>query len=427
MVSIRETPTRPSPATASELLTPHQDGGPAALSTTDTLVGGRPPSRQRRSKLHLALSLMLVAATAAIIAGDRYGRSRIVAQFTVASGPLDIEISGPGTLDATRKATISTPVQGRLTDVVVDRGDAVAPGVLIAKIAAEDLAGQLAAATASRQAAAHTVSQARADKERAEAALSNARGTHARKSALLRQGWTNRADYDAALTAQRQAEAEVERASAAIDAAIAQEQSATAAVQVIDAQIQETIVRAPFAGIIVSRERNPGDLATPGASIVQIVDPSTLVLTARFDESVMAAIHPGQASRVMFSAQPERLVTGRILRLGRQVDMETREFTVDIALDDCPVNWAIGQRGTATVVTDTRRVLSVPEQAIVRHDGRPGLWLARGGRARWRPVELGEAGGRHVEVRDGISSGDIVLAPDGVFEGMRIRGAETAK
>ncbi|WP_421995324.1 efflux RND transporter periplasmic adaptor subunit [Reyranella sp.] len=376
----------------------------------------------------MTLSLALVAAAVGIAAGDRYGRPRTVAQFPVTSGPLDIETRGPGTLDALGKATISARTQGRLSDVLVDRGDYVAPGTLIATIAADDLASQLDAATASHQAAAHVVTQAIAERERSDAALSNARSTHARKSALLRQGWANRADYDAALAAQRQAEAEFARAGAAVDAAIAQEKAAAATVRVAEAQIEETIVRAPFFGIVVSRDRNPGDLMTPGAPIVQIVDPSTLVLTARFDESVMATVRPGQASHVRFSAQPDRPIAGRILRLGRQVDVETREFTVDITLEERPLNWAIGQRGTATVVTGVhRQALSVPEQAIVRRDGKPGLWVARGGRARWRPVELGESGGRHVEIRAGISNGDTVLAPDGAFEGMRVRGTETTR
>lgn len=407
--------------------TGHAADEATSSAPTDTLVGRRPPPQPRRKRRSVGLALAVIVLLAGAVLGVRYGRPHPAAQFVISNGPLNVELNGPGTLDAIRKATISSRVQGRLTDLPVDRNDSVAQGALIAKIASEDLAQQLAAAVASHQAAAHAINQARADKTRSEAALANAESAHARKSALLPHGWITRADYDASFTARRQAQADLARAAAAVEAAEAQRTSAAATVQVFEAQLQEAIVRAPFAGIVVSRDRNPGDIVTPGAPIVQLVDPSTIVLTARFDESATAITHPGQAAHLRFSSQPDRPIGGRILRLSRQVDTETREFTVDIVPDELPTNWAIGQRGAATIVVSTRQqVLSVPDHAIVRRNGKPGLWLVVDGRARWRTIELGQTGGRFVEVLGGLPIGGTVLAPDGVFEWMRVRKTDAA-
>lgn len=331
------------------------------------------------------------------------------------------ELSGPGTLDATRRATLSARVQGRLTQIDVDRNDTVAPGTLIARIASDDLARQLDAATAAHDAAVRTVLGAKADKARNEATVANAQAALARKSTLLAQGWATQADYDAALAMQRQSEADLAHANAAIEAAEAQQQSAAATVQMNRAQLAEATVRAPFSGVITSRDRNLGDFVTPGASIVQIVDPSSVVLTARFDESAIASVRPGQLVILKFTAEPTRAIAGHVLRLSRNVDTETREFTVDVTPDALPANWAIGQRGAAIITVATHEVLAVPGRDIVRRDGKAGVWLIVDGRACWRPVRLGQAGQDRVEIIDGIAEGDVILAPDGVFAWMRVR------
>ena len=148
------------------------------------------------------------------------------------------------------------------------------------------------------------------------------------------------------------------------------------------------------------------------------MDPSTLVLATRLDESVMARVAPGQAAEIRYVSYPGQVFAGRVLRLGRSVDTTTREFTVDVTPDEPPPHWAIGQRATVSLVTGIApRVLTVPQDALAPRAGQPGLWVAeRGRRARWRPVHLGAASGGRIEVRDGLAEGDIVLRrPQGMY------------
>jgi len=397
------------------------DEGGSAKVPSDALVGRRPPPEPRRTRWFIVAALLASVTIVGVAFSVRYEWPRTAEQFVVVRGPLNVELRGPGTLDATRKATVSARVQGRITEIAVDRNDSIAKGDLIARIASDDLARQLDAAAAAHDAAMRTVLGADADKVRSEATLANAQASLQRKSTLLAQGWATQADYDAALAAQRQSEADLTHAAAAVAGAKAQENSAAATVQMNRAELEEAIVRAPFAGIVTSRDRNLGDFVTPGASIVQLVDPSSVVLTARFDESAVASVQPGQKVRLKFMAEPDRAIMGRVLRLSRNVDTETREFTVDVAPDALPTNWAIGQRGAAIITVATHDALTVASRNIVRRGDNAGVWLVVDGRASWRPVQLGQAGQERVEVKGGITDDDVVLSPDGVFAGMRVR------
>lgn len=352
----------------------------------------------------------------------RYSYPYPVEAEPIAPSSLVVDVSGPGTLDATNKIVVSTRIQGRLNEITVDRNDTVVTGQILARIQSNDLGNQLAAAQASEQAALRAVEVAKADRTRTEATLVNARTNYERQSALVDKGFTSQQNFDAAAAVFQQTTADVAHGDQAIEQARSQAQSAAANVRVVQAQIDDTIVRAPFPGIVVSRDRNVGDILTVGASILQLVDPATIVLTARFDESTMASIKPGQPVKISLASQPGASLPGHVLRLGRIVDTETREFTVDVRLDGLPTNWALGQRGNASITVATlAEVLTVPKSFVARLDGRAGLWVVDNGRAHWRSVELGAEGGHRVEIRQGLATGEIALAPAGVYRFMKVR------
>ncbi|MCF3641285.1 efflux RND transporter periplasmic adaptor subunit [Rhizobium sp. TRM95111] len=389
----------------------------------------RRPRPQRRRGIRTTLAGALLAAMLAGALGLRYGVPHAAEGIVLAEAPLVFDISGPGTLTAIESSTAGARIQGMITALHADRSDRVRKGDPLADIAADDLKSNLAAATASRDAARRAVDLAEADRERAEAGLRNARLSHDRQRDLLRQGTTSQASYDTALATLQQAEADVARTEAAVSQARAQAISAEATVALNRTRLEDAVVRAPFDGIVVSRDRNLGDVVTPGTSLFSIVDPASLVLTARFDESTMAEIRPGQQASLSFASAPDRRVAAHVHRLGRTVDEETREFTVDVKPDRLPDTWAIGQRGTARVaVGAAARTLSIPTDAIVHDDGRPGLWFVVNGRAWWRPVTFGRIGDGRAEIRSGGAPGDtVLLKPAGAYRGMRVDRAETAR
>lgn len=99
-------------------------------------------------------------------------------------------------------------------------------------------------------------------------------------------------------------------------------------------------------------------------------------------------------------------------RLGHEVDRETREFIVDVRVRDLPPNWAVGQRAEVYVETGRNAdALCLPARLIVWRDGRSGTFVDGAGRAVWRPLQLGLRGRELVEVVEGLSAGDRVIAP----------------
>ena len=120
---------------------------------------------------------------------------------------------------------------------------------------------------------------------------------------------------------------------------------------------------------------------------------------------------------VSFTALDDDSVTGKVLRVTREVDPETREYTAEILLEKLPESWAIGQRATVTVTTESARAaIAIPQKFVGRRDGRPGVWVLRDGRSRWAPIELGYVNGKDIEIRRGLSSGEVILEPAGRYE-----------
>ncbi|MDI4666405.1 efflux RND transporter periplasmic adaptor subunit [Xanthobacter autotrophicus] len=382
----------------------------------------RPSPRRPRRGRQLLGAAALITAVAAALAGWRYGMPRATQAEVVRAGPFESVLSGPGILDALRKASVSASIQGVITTLTVDVGDTLRSGDVVAQLQSADLRAEREALLASHEAARKAVALAEAEVRKANAARNNAQSVLGRRQELIRTGATSRSILEDAQTSMEQSLAEVARAEAAVSQARATEASAEAAVRVAEAQLEKATIRAPIDGVVVARRMDMGDLVVPGSVIVDIVDPQSVVLSARFDESAIARVTKGQPVRLLFTATGDTATPGEIRRIGREVDTETREFTVDIAPRQLPRNWAIGQRGTALITLNTTRdALSVPFAAIAFKDRSPGVFVMRDARAWWQPVELGPIGEARVDVRGGLKAGDVILAqPEGVFAGMKV-------
>lgn len=399
---------------------------PAAAPESPEIA--RPAPEPPRANRLLLMGLGVAIAGLSVVLGARYFVPRQIELMTVAPGSFQAELSGPGTLDALSKANVGTSLQGVITRLTVERNDRVAKGDLVAEIAADDLRASLASAQASREAARQNAEAAASDVTRMQAAAENARSTYARQTTLLPEGTTSRSSFESAETAAKQGEADLAKARAALLAAKAQETAADAAVAASQAQLEKSVVRAPIDGVVVARNLNLGDVASPNSAIVTIADPESIVLSTRFDESTIADIAPGLGVRIRFGGEGAPVYPGTVVRVGREVDQETREFTVDIKLKHLPLNWALGQRGTALIeLAKSDGAIAVPVASIARRDGMPGVWLADDGRAAWQPVDLGRIGGARVEVLRGIKAGDrVIAAPDGVYRWMPVKGEQAA-
>lgn len=338
--------------------------------------------------------------------------------------PIDWALRGPGLLDATNRVTVTARISGRLKWIGKDRNDPVATGEVLARLDDDDLKNQLAGARAESEAAQRAVVAAQSVKASASARLEKLQLDVERRRKLIAKGAVSRAEMDASELKLKEAQAELEGASVAIARATAQAQAAAATAAAAAARFEDATLRSPLNGLVVARERNVGDVVTPGSPILQLVDPASIIVSARFDESVMGVLRPGQAASIQFTSAPDREFAGKVVRIGRQVDQETREFLVDLSLDALPRNWALGQRTSVRInVASHSDSVLVPMRFIQRDEGKAGAWVLSGGHVRWRPVLVRHTIGPVVEIEKGLAFGETVVDPTGRYAGEAVTPA----
>ncbi len=366
-----------------------------------------PPPRRRNGRRWL----LLVVACASAWLVWRYGVPVRADAIEVRPAPFTRTVTGPALLDALVKVDVGARIPGRIAELPAEEGDHVAAGALLVRLDAADAGHLLVQAEAQTAAARRTVTEAEADRDAAEAALLRAQADFRRKEELLPRGVTTRAEFDAARSTLDQAVATAERTRSAVLRARDQLGAAEAGARGTGVRLGDTMVAAPLGGVITDRLHGVGDVVAAGSPILRLVDPASLVLAARFDESVMAQVAPGQAAELRYVSYPDRVFHGTVLRIGRSVDTTTREFTVEVTPAELPPHWAIGQRAMVTLATGTvPAVITVPQDVLAPRGGQAGLWVAEDEqRAHWRPVQLGAASGGRIEVREGLRPGEVVL------------------
>lgn len=261
------------------------------------------------------------------------------------------EVLGTGTLEARVKTSISARIQERLVEVLVDQGDQVKKGQVLAKLDDAELRQQVAIAEATLAAGKQTATRVEADLSRSEAVLAQARLDEKRLKGLLASSAVSQTDADKAAEALKVAEADLKRSNAAIAEAQGQVLVAEKTLLHRKEQLAFTQITAPYDGLIIRRDREPGDMLVPGASLMELISLDELWIRAWVDETEMAKLAPGQKARVIFRSEPEKSYPGVVSRLGREMDRETREFLVDVRVEQLPANWATGQRAEVYIQT----------------------------------------------------------------------------
>jgi RND family efflux transporter MFP subunit len=327
-----------------------------------------------------------------------------------------------------------------------------------ARVQAEIQQARAAVATAqaelkqNKAAAASEVATARYTADQAKARLENERTKTRRLEALLAKGYvplqdveTGRtqvtvaeaehrsalervnlvrnetaADVDVAEQRLRQAQANLRLAlaneaqdpmyRANLDALRAQVRQAKSSLADAQAQLAQTTIGSPVAGIVSERRMEPGAMATPGQPILTIVAISRLWLDVPVQEQEAAQVAPGLPAEARFDAQPGRVYHGRVIRINPAANPQSRAVSARVEIPNPGGLIKPGMFGRVRMITGRRRdVLVVPREAIVKDEGAAFVFLADGETAVRRPVELGAEETDVIEVRSGIRPGDKVI------------------
>ncbi len=333
----------------------------------------------------------------------------VVESHTVSRGEIVAEVMGTGTLEARIRATISPKISGRIAAVLVDQGDLVQAGQPLIRLDDDDLRQQVKIAEATIASAEASRSRIEAEKEQSQSALTQTKAEFARQEALLNSNSISRSEFDKTREAYEIAQSGIARANASVQEADQQIALARETLKYHEARLTDTQVLAPFNGLIIRRQRDAGSIAMPGTPVLEMISLDELWISAWVDETEMDALRPEQPARVVFRSHPDTKFVGTVARLGKQSDRETREFIVDVRVQQLPENWAIGQRAEVFVETSRQdNCLVIPENFLIRDQDQLGVYRIEDGYAQWQPVEIGLTGNGQVEVLTGLKEQDVV-------------------
>jgi len=351
-----------------------------------------------------------------------------VTVFRAAPGRVEETVtnSKAGTVKSRRRATLSTEVGERVRDLPARKGARVRRGDVLLKIAADDTRAQVLV----QESAVTAAKAARVEACRAAEQLDRdlARNRQLAKDRIV----------SAELLDQLQSRRD--SAAAACEAAAARVAQAEAAREVARVNLEKTVLRAPFDGIVAEVTTEVGEWITPSPPglpfppVIVLIEDAAIYVSAPMDEVDVAKVRVGQAARVTIDAYPGRPFPGNVTRVAPyvlDVQQQNRTFEIEAELDETAFARKLrpGTSADVEVILAARDgVLRIPSYALLE-GGR--VLVVEKDRLVTRAVKTGLKNWQFVEVADGLAAGDLVtvsLDRAEVKEGARVRiEAETKK
>ena len=354
----------------------------------------------------------------------------VVAQREGVATRTDALLQASGHVTARRRATVSSEVTGRLVAVLIEEGDKVRQGQVIARLDAEQLGAALSVARAQAEAAHAQARHARAELAQFQADLT-------RQKQLADAGLVPAQAAERARTAVATAAATVEARERAAAAAQAQAEQARIA-------LAQAEVRAPFAGVVIDKSAQVGEIVSPLSAgggftrtgIGTIVDMESLEVAVDVNEASIGSVQPGMRAETVLDAYPQWRIPSRVIAVVPAADRGKATIRVRVALEQrddriVPDMAArVSFRGEAAVAAPgagPARDVLVPPGAIVERAGGPAVWVVADGKANLRLVNARARSATDVVV-EGLRPGErvVVAPPVSLREGTAVRDSTSA-
>ncbi len=381
------------------------------------------PRRRRRGWLYGLLALLAIAIGWLALRGSR---AVGVETATVASAyPYQAftVLNATGYVVAQRKAAIASKATGRLEWLGVREGSEVRQDEIVARLESRDV-------SATREQAAAGVRAAQANLEQGMAELRNAESEYLRAQDLVTRNFISASALDAARARFDKARAGAASLRASIGVAEANLRAA-------DVAVQQTEIRAPFDGVVLTKSANVGDVVTPFSNaqdskgaVLTMADMSTLEVEADVSEASLSKVSVGQPCIVQLDAFPELRFKGQVSRMVPTMDRSKATQLVKVRFADKDprvlpeMSARVAFLSQEAGPTDLQPVPAVVSTAIVARDGRKLVYAIRDGKAVATPIETGRKIGELVQ-QSGLAPGTpIVARPDkGLADGAKVEAA----
>jgi RND family efflux transporter MFP subunit len=341
---------------------------------------------------------------------------------SVSQSPL---LNASGYVTARRAATVSSKVTGKVVEVLVEEGMKVEANQILAYLDDSNVKESLKLAEAQLESAKRAMEETRPN-------LTFAKQEEERFADLVAKKATSESEFHKAQAQTRVLEATLARQQAEI---VVAERTVSTWKQ----QVDDNVIRAPFAGIVTSKNAQPGEMISPmsaGGSftrtgICTLVDMTSLEIEVDVSESYINRVHSGQSVLATLDAYQDWKIPAKVIAIIPTADRQKATVKVRVGfneldprvLPDMAAKVAFQRAATpAGKPSASSTVLTVPKSAVHRVDGRDIVWVVRDGRVERRAVTISDTAGDEATVAAGLSAGEsvVIQSSESLADGARV-------
>jgi RND family efflux transporter MFP subunit len=335
-------------------------------------------------------------------------------------------LNASGYVTARRQATVSSKVTAKVLEVLIEEGMEVKEGQILARLDASNTDASLKLAEAEVRAAKTTLEETKVQLAESKLRLDRTR-------ALVKDSVVSQAELD-------RIQAESDSLEARLARQREEELVAERRLAVWTQQLEDTIIRAPFDGVVTTKDAQPGEMISPVTAgggftrtgIGTVVDMSSLEIEVDVNESYINRVRAGQAVEAVLDAYPEWTIPARVIAIVPTADRDRATVRVRIGfesldpkiLPDMGVKVAFREEAQEQA---SRRAVFIPRAALRKDEGRDVVFVVSGERVERRAVTVGvDAGGEEVLVLAGVAAGETVVveAPADLVDGDEVEVRE---
>jgi RND family efflux transporter MFP subunit len=390
-----------------------------------------------RSLIGVSVLFVAVAASACssgttAVSAEAKPEPLSIAVAKVEQRSIDHFLRVTGSLVADEHAEVSAEVIGRVIETPVERGSRVAQGAVLARISDAEASAQLREAEANAgqiEARLGLTPGQPFDPKRvpdvmnAKASLELAEAEFGRMRTLLDQKVISQSEFDQRRTQVEAARQQYQIAQNSAEQSYRSHLAARARIALARKSVADTVVRAPFAGLVAERLVSTGDYVTRGTRVATIVriDPMRVELTV--PEQSVSLVSVGQSVRLAVDAYPNEVFEARIRYISPTLRTDQRALTVEALAANRDGRLKPGLFATASIQQPASPALLVPAAAVETISGTSRVYVVKDGKAEERIVTIGERVGEEIEITSGVRMNELVAAePRGrIADGAAVR------
>jgi HlyD family secretion protein len=398
----------------------------AALDSLRIERGAEPRSPKRAASLALAAVIVIVAVAAAAWLSTRPKAVEVrtaAARLAPATGGERTVLNASGYVTARRQATISSKVTGKVTEVLIEEGNRVAEGQVLARLDDTNVVASLQLARAQLESARQALAETQVRLKEADQDLQ-------RQTELIAKHVVAKADFDHA-----EADAAAYRARLAqqrVDVTVSER-----TVTIWEQQLEDMVLKAPFAGIVTSKNAQPGEMISPISAgggftrtgICTVVDMGSLEIEIDVNEAYINRVEPGQPVEATLDAYPDWKIPCKVIAIIPTADRDKSTVKVRVGFDKLDprilpeMSVKVAFRGEAVAGPAAAAEVLVPRSAIRQDAGKDVVMVVQGGRAERRAVTVSGTTDSEAALSAGLAQGErvVVDGPKDLSDGTTVK------